>query len=258
MGTEKVDSDWPRTPKIEFNNVCLRYKEGANLALNNVCFTINPGEKIGICGRTGSGKSSLFMALFRGTEIESGCIKIGDLNIRNLNLGDLREKLSIIPQDPFLFDGTLRENIDPTKTKSDDEIWRALAKVRLDKKFKNKDSNGLDTLIEEKGKNVSCGEKQLICLARAIASNRKILCIDEATASVDFETDNFIHQTIKQEFKHVTVLNIAPRINTIYDYDKIIVVDSGKVAEFDTVENLLANKASLFYSLVNENVQKQK
>ena len=130
-----------------------------------------------------------------------------------------------------------------------------LEKVRLADKFRTSDFQGLDSLIEEHGKNLSSGEKQLVCLARAILSNRKILCIDEATASVDFETDNFIQQTIKQEFKYVTVLCIAHRINTIFDYDKILVMDNGKVAEFDTAENLLSNKSSLFYSLANETNQ---
>ena len=257
-GTRTVDSAWPSTPKVEFSHVCLRYKEGASLALNNVSFSVKPGEKIGICGRTGSGKSSLLMALFRGAELESGVVKIGDLSTRTLSLSDLREKLSIIPQDPFLFDGTLRENIDPTRTKGDDELWRALAKVRLEEKFKNNESSGLDTLIEERGRNLSCGEKQLVCLARAIISERRILCIDEATASVDFETDSFIQHTIKREFRDVTVLTIAHRINTIFDYDRIIVMDGGRVAEFDTVENLLADRTSIFYGLVNEKEQKQK
>ena len=130
-----------------------------------------------------------------------------------------------------------------------------IGKVRLADKFRSSDFQGLDSQIEERGKNLSSGEKQLVCLARAILSNRKVLCIDEATASVDFETDNFIQQTIKREFSHVTVLCIAHRINTIFDYDKILVMDNGRVAEFDTVANLLANRASLFYSLANETKQ---
>ena len=193
------------------------------------------------------------MSLFRGVEINSGSICIDNINIANLDLSDLREKMSIIPQDPFLMSGTLRENLDPTNTKSDDEIWQALEKCRLDTKFKNEQADkGLDFEVEERGKNLSSGEKQLICLARALLSNRNILCIDEATASVDFETDNFIQKTIRSEFENVTVLTIAHRINTIFDYDKILVMDGGKVAEFDTVKNLLANKSSLFFNLVHE------
>jgi ATP-binding cassette subfamily C (CFTR/MRP) protein 10 len=252
-GTIKVPHTWPLTPRIEFTNVVLRYKEDANNALDSVSFTVSAGEKIGICGRTGSGKSSLFMSLFRGAEINSGSICIDKINIANLDLSDLREKMSIIPQDPFLMSGTLRENLDPTNTKSDDEIWQALEKCRLDTKFKSEqDEKGLDFEVEERGKNLSSGEKQLICLARALLSNRNILCIDEATASVDFETDSFIQKTIRSEFENVTVLTIAHRINTIFDYDKILVMDGGKVAEFDTVKNLIADKSSLFYNLVHE------
>nr|QUF59457.1 ATP-binding cassette transporter Abcc10 [Brachionus angularis] len=251
LGFEQITDLWPLNPKLEFKNVCLRYKEDSMLALNNVTFEINPGEKIGICGRTGSGKSSLLTALFRGAELESGDIRIDDVNVRSLNLHDLRDKLSIIPQDPFLFESSLKENLDPTCLKTDDELWSALKDVNLDTKFRTLE-NELNFQIEERGKNLSCGEKQLICLARAILSNRKILCIDEATAQVDFETDNFIQETIRTKFRGVTVLTIAHRINTIFDYDKILVMDAGKVAEFDTTKNLLENKNSLFYSLVNE------
>lgn len=250
IGVQQVSDQWPIIPKIEFVHVVLKYKDSQN-ALDNVDFEIKAGEKIGICGRTGSGKSSLLMALFRGTELHSGTIYIDGINIRNMSLHDLRERMSIIPQDPFLFDGTLRENLDPPGEKNDNELWEALKKCRLESKFKNH-SAGLDFQIEERGKNLSAGEKQLICLARAILLNRKILCIDEATASVDFETDNFIQQTITQEFSTVTVLIIAHRINTIFDCNRILVMDNGKVAEFDTARSLLTNKNSLFYSLVNE------
>nr|UOU03344.1 ATP-binding cassette subfamily C10 [Brachionus rubens] len=250
-GIEEVSQLWPLNPKIEFENVSLRYKEESQLALNDISFVINPGEKIGICGRTGSGKSSLLMALFRGCEIESGRILIDDKNIHSLNLTDLREKLSIIPQDPFLFESTLRENLDPFGLRTDEQLWEVLKETRLDAKY-GQTLSGLDTIIEERGKNVSSGEKQLMCLARAILADRKILCIDEATAQVDFETDNLIQETIRSKFKNTTVLTIAHRINTIFDCDKILVMDNGRVAEFDTVKSLLENKKSLFYSLVNE------
>lgn len=250
-GSEQIESDWPQNPNLEFQNVCLRYKQDANLALNNVSFEIKPGEKVGICGRTGSGKSSLLMALFRGTEIESGCIRINNIDIRNLSLSDLRQKIGIIPQDPFIYESTLRQNLDPTNSRSDQELWNVLRDTHLDVKFRASPA-GLDTQIEEKGKNLSSGEKQLICLARAVLSNRKILCIDEATAQVDFETDNFIQDTIRSKFKDTIVLTIAHRINTIFDYDKILVMDQGRVAEFDTTRNLLENRSSLFYSLVTE------
>ena len=158
--------------------------------------------------------------------------------------------MSIIPQDPFLFDGTLRENLDPTGTKSDKDVWLALKKCRLDQKFNS--TAGLDEKLEERGKNLSSGEKQLICLARALLSDRKILCIDEATASVDFETDKYIQETIRNEFVNTTVLTIAHRIQTIFDSDRIMAMVDGEVKEFDTVKNLLSESNSVFYKLVNK------
>ena len=192
-----------------------------------------------------SGKSSILTALFRGTEIASGQIKIGGKNIKNLNLNDLRRSMSIIPQDAFLFDGTLRENLDPTRTKSDQQLWAAVKKCRLEEKF-SRNAAGLDFKLEN---NLSSGEKQLVCLARAILADRKILCIDEATAAVDFETDKFIQETIRKEFGNTTVLCIAHRIQTIFDYDKILAMHNGQLAEFDTAKNLLNNQDSIFFKL---------
>lgn len=172
--------------------------------------------------------------------------------------------MSIIPQDPFLFRSTLRANLDPSGTKTDAELWSALRDVHLDLKFRasrndesessnrsNSSGSGLDWAIEEKGKNLSSGERQLVCLARAILANRSIICIDEATASVDFETDAFIQSTIRAKFKNVTVLTVAHRVNTIFDYDRILCLDAGRVVEFDTPSNLLA-RSSLFARLCNE------
>ncbi len=246
---------WPSLPTIEFTDVVLQYKEDGVRALDGVSFRVNAGEKIGICGRTGSGKSSLFTALFRGCEVSAGSIRIDDVNIANLDLKTLRQKMSIIPQDPFLFEATLRENLDTTGERSEAELWSALRAVRLESKLRH-EPHGLDSPIEEKGKNLSQGERQLVCLARAVLIDRKILCIDEATASVDFETDNFIQETIQSQFGGVTVLTIAHRVNTIVDYDRILVMDAGKVAEFDSPRKLMANKNSLFYGLVNESKAK--
>lgn len=198
-----------------------------------------------------SGKSSLLTALFRGAELTTGTIEIDGVNIRNLNLADLRSRLSIIPQEPFLFDGSLRENLDPTGTRSDADLWTVLKKCHLDQKFSTASTGGLDERLEEKGQNLSGGEKQLICLARALLTNRRILCIDEATASVDFQTDRLIQETIRSEFASTTVLTIAHRVQTILDCDRILAMSGGKVAEFDTVENLLAKPESVFYKLVN-------
>lgn len=178
---------------------------------------------------------------------------------------DFLLRLSIIPQDPFLFKSTLRANLDPTGEKTDAELWSALRDVHLDLKFRasreenindsetneQQSSGGLDWPIDEKGKNLSAGERQLVCLARAILANRSIICIDEATASVDFETDAFIQATIRAKFKAVTVLTVAHRVNTIVDYDRVIVMDEGRVAEFDTVAALLGRN-SLFARLCKE------
>lgn len=256
-GTLKAPQNWPTNPTIVFQNVCLNYQPEAPNALDNLSFRVESGEKIGIVGRTGSGKSSLFMALFRAFELNSGSISIDDVNIRLLDLTQLREKISIIPQDPFLFSGTLRENLDPYNKRSDLDIWSALEKCRLHEKITNL-NKGLDLEVEERGRNFSTGEKQLVCLARAILSQTKILCIDEATASVDFETDSFIQTTIRNEFKTTTVLTIAHRINTIFDYDKVIVMNNARIVEFDTVDKLMSNKSSTFYALVDSERQQEK
>lgn len=256
-GIEQVAETWPENAQIEFQNVNLRYSEESQLALNDVSFVINQGEKVGICGRTGSGKSSLLMAIFRACEIESGNIIIDNKNIQTINLNDLRKKLSIIPQDPFLFESSLRENLDPLGMKSDNEIRNLLDETGLGAKFSN-NQDILNNIIEERGKNLSSGEKQLICLARAILANRKIICIDEATAQVDFETDNLIQNVIRTKFKNTTVLTIAHRIQTIFDYDRIMVMECGKIVEFDTPQNLINDKKSLFYSLINENLNLKK
>ena len=252
IGVDAVPNKWPLQPSIEYINVVLQYKDDGVNALDGVSFKINAGEKIGICGRTGSGKSSLLMALFRGEELKSGMIKVDNINIRNLNLTDLRENMSMVPQDPFFFDGTLRENLDLSNKNDDIQIWGALQKCCLSEKFRA-EPDGLDFKIQEKGRNLSSGEKHLMCLARAILTNRKILCIDEATASVDYETDHFIQETIRKEFANLTVITIAHRIETIIDYDKVLILDDGKIVEFDTPNNLLADKMSAFYSLVNSN-----
>jgi ABC-type multidrug transport system fused ATPase/permease subunit len=157
--------------------------------------------------------------------------------------------MSIIPQDPFLFEGTIRQNVDPTNIYSDSQIIEALEKCHLTNTTNNFQ---ITTQIEENGKNLSCGEKQLICLTRAILAKKSILLIDEATSSVDFQTDQLIQQTIKNEFKNVTILTIAHRINTIIDYDKVIVMSNGQIAEFDTISNLIKDENSLFKRLVNE------
>jgi ABC-type multidrug transport system fused ATPase/permease subunit len=256
-GTRDVPENWPSEPKIVFNNVCLKYQEEFPNVLDGITFEIKAGEKIGIIGRTGSGKSSIFTALLRAFELNNGNILINDVNTRDLDLKKLREKISIIPQDPFLFCGTLRDNLDPYKNRSDSELWNALEKCRLHEKIRNLDK-GLEYEVESQGRNFSNGEKQLICLARAILAQTNILCIDEATASVDFETDRYIQETIRTEFKSTTVLTIAHRLNTIFDYDKVLVLQNAKIAEFDTIYNLMNDKETIFYALIESERQQIK
>ncbi len=247
-GSIRVNENWPIQGNIQFIDVCLRYSDGSKYALDDVNLSIIGGEKIGIVGRTGSGKSSLFTSLFRLVELNSGVILIDGIPIRNLDLLRLRRAMSIITQDPFLFNSSLRDNIDPYETYTNDEIRQVLDKCRLN-------ALSLDLAVEENGKNLSCGQRQLICLARALLTNAKILCIDEATASIDYETDNYIQEILRTQFQSVTILTIAHRINTILDYDKVIVMNNGKLIEFDTINNLLNSKYSYFKQLVDSEFQ---
>lgn len=243
---------WPETGDIKFVNYSTRYRPELDLILKNINLHIKPKEKIGIVGRTGAGKSSLTLALFRIIEAASGSILIDDIPIDSIGLSDLRHKLSIIPQDAQIFEGSIRENIDPTHSYTDKEIWNALVLSHLKEHVDSLGSEGLNTMLTEGGNNLSVGQRQLMCLARALLIPSKILVLDEATAAVDVETDQLIQETIRSAFKDRTILTIAHRINTIMDNDRIIVLDKGEVVEFDAPANLLQNKESIFYSLCLE------
>ncbi|KAJ3220874.1 hypothetical protein HK099_003938 [Clydaea vesicula] len=242
--------DWPNG-KIEFKKYGCRYREGLDLVLKEVDFQVMPREKIGIVGRTGAGKSSLTVALFRLIEPSMGTIVIDGVDIRILGLHDLRSRLTIIPQDPFVFSGTIRENLDPFEEYDDSTLWKALESASL-KTAVSKLDKKLDALVVQGGENFSVGQRQLMCLARALLRKTNILILDEATAAIDVETDNVIQQTIRQEFKNCTILTIAHRINTVLDSDKILVLDQGKVTEFDEPKKLLEMKNSKFYALAKE------
>lgn len=267
----KPADNWPQTGDIKFDNYSTRYRPELDLVLKNINLSIKAKEKVGIVGRTGAGKSSLTLALFRIIEAVDGHIDIDDVDTSQIGLRDLRQKLSIIPQDSQVFEGSIRSNLDPFDCYTDDQLWKALelshlkshvlkmfneAKIEFeqaeDKSTVTEIFNGLDVKMTEGGSNLSVGQRQLMCLARALLIPSHILVLDEATAAVDVETDKVLQETIRKEFTDRTILTIAHRINTILDSDKIIVLEKGEVAEFDSPEVLLKNKDSLFYSLCKQ------
>ncbi|XP_067441604.1 ATP-binding cassette sub-family C member 10 isoform X1 [Thunnus thynnus] len=239
---------WPEQCWLEFRNVVLVYRDGLPNALDGVSLVVRPGEKVGIVGRTGSGKSTLFLALFRMVEINQGQILLDGLDISTVGLAQLRSRLAIIPQDPFLFSGTIRENLDPCGRHLDQQLLDVLDQCHLSSVVNR--MGGLDAEVGEKGKSFSLGQRQLLCLARALLTQAKVLCIDEATASVDQKTDKLLQQTIRAKFQDKTVLTIAHRINTIMDCDRVLVMQAGKVMEFDTPAALCQTDHSIFHRLV--------
>lgn len=251
-GPEYVDGNrpaayWPNHGDIKFENYSVRYRKNLDLVLKNINLHIKPREKIGIVGRTGAGKSTLTVALFRLIEPAAGAIIVDDVNTSNIGLMDLRQNLSIIPQDAQIFSGSIKDNLDPLGNHTDEKLHRVLELCHL--KEHTEAIGGLDAKLAEGGTNLSKGQAQLMCLARALLHHSSVLVLDEATASVDVETDKIIQQTIRSEFKDKTIVTVAHRLNTIMDSDRIVVLEKGEVAEFDTPSNLLANKNSLFYAL---------
>ncbi|KAL8585023.1 hypothetical protein ACOMHN_043659 [Nucella lapillus] len=248
IADKKPASTWPEQGVVEFSNYQTRYREGLDLVLRGISCSVKSGEKIGIVGRTGAGKSSLTLALFRIIEAAGGEITVDGVSIGTIGLHDLRSKLTIIPQDPVVFYGSLRMNLDPFDSHSDEDLWQALEHAHL-KAFVQGLTAGLQYLCTEGGENLSVGQRQLLCLARALLRKTKILILDEATAAVDLETDDLIQATIRREFQHCTVLTIAHRLNTIMDYTRILVLDAGEIAEFDAPHTLLQNPDSIFYGM---------
>jgi ABC-type multidrug transport system fused ATPase/permease subunit len=239
-----VQSGWPWKGDVLFKEVSMRYNPISPLVLKNITISVPRGSSLGVVGRTGSGKSSLLLTLFRLVEIEyGGCIEIDGVDIRSISLKTLRESLSIIPQDPVLFAGTLMYNLDATGNAKPEDAWAALeaASPELALQFR-KTVTGLDSYISEGGKNLSAGQRQLICLARALLRRSKILVMDEATSSVDGNTDAQVQETIRREFvdKGVTVLTVAHRLDTVLGYDKIAVLGDGKLLEYGSPSELLA------------------
>ncbi|KAM9843269.1 multidrug resistance-associated protein 1 [Aulostomus maculatus] len=241
---------WPTEGCIDVQGFGLRYRHDLDLAIRNITIKINGGEKVGIVGRTGAGKSSLTLGLFRIIEAAEGHIFIDGVDIAKLGLHELRSRITIIPQDPVLFSGSLRMNLDPFDSYSDEEVWRALELSHL-KSFVSGLPDKLSHECSEGGENLSVGQRQLLCLARALLRKTKILVLDEATAAVDMETDNLIQSTIRSQFEECTVLTIAHRLNTIMDYTRVLVLDKGEIAEFDSPSSLIAQKGA-FYKMAKD------
>ncbi|XP_030837464.1 multidrug resistance-associated protein 5 isoform X2 [Strongylocentrotus purpuratus] len=246
---EEPPEKWPEQGRITFRKVKLRYRENLPLVLKGVTFYVKPREKIGIVGRTGSGKSSLGVALFRLSEISGGSMFIDKKDIGKIGLRDLRSKISIIPQDPVLFIGTVRYNLDPFDEHSDENVWRALERTHMKNTISKLDQQLMASVVEN-GENFSVGERQLMCMARALLRNSKILFLDEATAAIDSETDTLIQATIREAFHDCTMLTIAHRLNTIVDSHRILVMDDGKIAEFDRPAVLMNKPNSIFKSMM--------
>ncbi|NWW52642.1 MRP3 protein, partial [Pedionomus torquatus] len=237
--------DWPSKGELEFVNYSVRYRKGLDLVLKGLNLHIHGGEKIGIVGRTGAGKSSMTLCLFRILEAVKGEIKIDGVKISEIGLHDLRSRLTIIPQDPVLFSGTLRMNLDPFNKYSDEEIWKALELSHL-KRFVSSQPSMLDYECSEGGENLSVGQRQLVCLARALLRKTRVLILDEATAAIDLETDDLIQMTIRTQFEDCT-----RHLHHLLVLRRVLVLDNGTVAEFDTPASLIAAKG-IFYSMAKD------
>jgi len=248
---EILKNNWPLHGKVEVKELSMRYRKNLPLVLNKITFTVEPGHHVGIVGRTGAGKSSIMNAFFRMIEAEEGSIVIDGIDTQTISLDTLRSRMTIIPQDPVMFSTTVRENLDPFTVYTDDEIWDALEKCRMKTVVQNLKLK-LQAPVSEGGSNFSVGQRQLICIARALLRKPKILLLDEATASIDSESDEYIQQTIREAFGKITIITIAHRINTIIDSDMILVMNDGQISEYDTPKNLLTNEKSEFSGLVDD------
>lgn len=274
LHSAEVRPGWPEKGRITFSDVHMRYRPGLPLVLQGLTMDVQGGERIGIVGRTGAGKSSIMSALFRLTELSSGTITIDGVDIASIGLQDLRTRLAIIPQDPTLFKGTIRSNLDPFEEHTDLELWSAMKKTHLVGQGSSDDKSSpgsnerhvpspgaelasaetlhLDTHVDQEGLNFSLGQRQLMGLARALVRDSRIIVCDEATSSVDFETDNKVQETMTRGFEGKTVLCIAHRLRTIIHYDRICVMDQGRIAEMDTPLNLWDKTEGIFRGMCDK------
>ncbi|KAI9025116.1 hypothetical protein CLU79DRAFT_98313 [Phycomyces nitens] len=251
---------WPTTASVEVKDLAIKYAQDLDPVLHNISFNIRSHEKVGVVGRTGSGKSTLALSFFRFLEPSNGSISIDGIDISHIGVEDLRSKLTIIPQDAILFSGTIRSNLDPFEEYTDSAVWESLVRAHLSPENRDEEVpegnatwtvTSLTQTVSDGGNNFSQGQRQLLCMARALLKNSRLIIMDEATASVDFETDKKIQNTIREEFVHSTLICIAHRLRTIIDYDRVLVLDQGNVVEYDTPANLLLNNAGsgLFKSM---------
>ncbi len=239
---------WPEKGSVTFSDVSLRYYADGPSVLKGINFDVSPGEKMGIVGRTGAGKSSLLACLLRMPANTEGEIIIDGISVADLNVQDVRSAIAVIPQNPFLLNDALRRSLDPADKFADEELWNMLEKVQL-KSTVEKREGQLNCHVTEHGANFSVGERQLICFARALLFGKKIIVMDEATSSVDNQTDELIQKIIRRDMIHCTVITIAHRLSTVIDYDRIMVLDGGKIVEMDSPKVLLGNELSCFYKL---------
>lgn len=248
---DKLEKEnWPQKGEVKFENYSVKYRPNTEIVLKNLNFKIDSGEKIGIVGRTGSGKSTICLCLFRILEPFEGTIYIDNEDITKIGLDLLRKNITIIPQDPCLMEGTLKYNIDPFNIVEDKEIISILKKIGFE--YSESDEIILNRKIEQSGTNLSVGEKQLICICRAILRKTKIIVMDEATANIDMNTEEKIQKALEYALNNSTVITVAHRIKTIINYDKILVLNNGEIIEFDTPKNLIDNEKSLFYQLYSK------
>nr|GEY07248.1 ABC transporter C family member 3-like [Tanacetum cinerariifolium] len=249
--SNRPNDQWPSQGEVNIRHLQVRYGSHMPLVLRGLTCTFKGGKKTGIVGRTGCGKSTLIQTLFRLVEPSAGQILLDEIDISTIGLHDLRSRLSIIPQDPTMFEGTIRSNLDPLEEYTDDKIWEALNKCQLGDEVRSKERK-LDSPVMENGENWSVGQRQLICLGRVLLKKTKVLVLDEATASVDTATDGMIQQTLQKHFTDSTVIMIAHRITSVLDSDMVLVLEQGLIDEYDSPTKLLEDKTSSFAKLVAE------